>query len=735
MFNKNYQLLTNRARVKRHAWSAVSCILLCALLAGFFNGTAAAHSLPAPVSDGLEDNFAALESQLESIRQVLKIPGMSAAVVKDQELVWAAGFGYADLENQIPATPDTPYELASVTKPVAAVIIMQLVEAGLVDLDVPLSQYGVDMFGGDVTVRHLLTHTSEGIPGEVHDYNGNRFARLGGVIEGASGKTFATLLSENILLPLGMENTALNPFNNWGGPKKDPLEDFARTLGWGADFRTYPDVYARLAKPYQFDSQHNIIPGMFFLYHNPGAGLISSVTDLAKFDVALDQGVLIGASYKAEMLSPAVSTYNNRRDLNYGLGWYVQEFEGLRLLWHSGRWEPSSSALYLKIPELRLTFIVLANTDNLTVPFAGIGNGDITKSSFFLAFFRNLVFSAENGAALPAIDWSASEGDLVTLLAAVEDKAARKFLERELWSYRQAFARSGQSDQVEKLNHVRLRAFSKSLFGSDPFITTIAGLNPAVPTAVHAGTLAQVTKAIAIWICLLLISTVWMCATLLFSRGIAGWVRLLWVLSALLLGPAAVLIYRASRRSQDGNQSSSWTQAWRASALMVPVYAAAWSLALTLLMQVGYSPHPLMILGASYFVPLLVVIVLVRIPLQYRGASENLWRKLTHGLLADITTNNLAYAVFFPLVMLFSERVLTTLPHPSSPFFWGMITWAALAALVTQIPLQRWLSQRGYALYSDQDQADASQGSLKPALAGTLVLIVLSLAFTISQSG
>jgi CubicO group peptidase (beta-lactamase class C family) len=59
---------------------------------------------------------------------MLKNSGMSAAVVQDQELIWASGFGYVDVENQIAAGPDTPYGLASVTKPVAAVLIMQLVE-------------------------------------------------------------------------------------------------------------------------------------------------------------------------------------------------------------------------------------------------------------------------------------------------------------------------------------------------------------------------------------------------------------------------------------------------------------------------------------------------------------------------------------------------------------------------------------------------------------------------------
>ena len=66
---------------------------------------------------------------------MLKIPGMLVALVQDQQVIWAKGFGYADLENQVLATANTPYGLASVTKPITAVLIMQLVEEGIVDLD------------------------------------------------------------------------------------------------------------------------------------------------------------------------------------------------------------------------------------------------------------------------------------------------------------------------------------------------------------------------------------------------------------------------------------------------------------------------------------------------------------------------------------------------------------------------------------------------------------------------
>ena len=85
---------------------------------------------------GLEAKFS---MELDILRQENRIPGMSAAVLRDQEVVYARGFGYADLQKQVLATEHTPYNLASCTKPIAAVILMRLVEQGQLDLDAPMA--------------------------------------------------------------------------------------------------------------------------------------------------------------------------------------------------------------------------------------------------------------------------------------------------------------------------------------------------------------------------------------------------------------------------------------------------------------------------------------------------------------------------------------------------------------------------------------------------------------------
>jgi CubicO group peptidase (beta-lactamase class C family) len=688
----------------------------------------------------VNERFTSFETHLDTIRQALKIPGMSAAVVQNQELVWAAGFGYADLENQVVATPDTPYGLASVTKPVAAVLIMQLVEQGLVDLDAPLTQYGVNMDNDDITVRHLLTHTSEGVLGTVHNYNGSRYARLGGVMEGASGQTFATLLSERVLLPLGMYDTALNPVNNWGGLLLTGVNDFKVALGWGPNFQHYPDVYAHLAQPYQFDHEYNFIPGMYHLYHNPGAGLISSVNDLAKFDIALDNGLLLGDVAKSEMFSPAYSTYNNQSDLMYGLGWYIQEFEGLQLFWHTGRWPPSTSALYLKVPDKDLTLIVLANTDNLTVPFYSIGCcGDVSKSILTLAFFRHFIFPQQHGVELASIDWKVSQGELVRQLDEVEDPAARIFLERELWSFRQVFASTGQHGQAEKLRRVSFHTFSNSSFRGDELFTSLTGQYPLIPPTVPASAYVWISWGMAIWFLLTFISLIWMMLRLGHAKQLFRWDGFVWLLATLFLGPISLGIHALTYPRSSETPPEKWRKAWSASLLIISGYTLAWCFAIAILQNLGFDPHPLMILGTTYLAPLLVGLFFIRVPLLSRQIDAGFGRVASQCLLSEIITLNVGFSVLFPLTMFLGERLFTTIPHLSSPYFWGMIAFMAAVGLLIQFPLNYWMTHRRYWIPSDEIPEGTHDLNL-PTMRGswvvlliTIVILVGALVATIQQ--
>jgi CubicO group peptidase (beta-lactamase class C family) len=655
---------------------------------------------PADSAPGDTPDYPALESDLEAVRKALEIPGMAAVVVENQQLVWAQGFGYADLENKIEADLHTPFGLASVTKPVAATLIMQLAEEGTIDLDAPVVTYGVEVSdGAGVTTRHLLTHTSEGVAGAVHRYNGNRYGLLGGVIEGATGKTFAELLGERILVPVEMIDTALNPINAWGGISVRGVEELRSALGWGESFEHYPDVYGRLAQPYQFDDAYGLIPGMYHLYHNPAAGLVSSVHDLAKFDIALDQGLLLGEQARAEMFAPAIPTISSRSDLAYGLGWYVQEFEGLQLLWHQGRWPPSTSALYLKVPDLNLSFVVLANTDNLTVPFPGIGDGDVVGSTLVLTFFRHFVFAQQHGYGLPSIDWAAAEPQLVGRLAAVEDEASQTFLERELWSFRQAFASSGQQAQADVLKKVSTEAFPDSTLRRNPTFTSTVGRFPIVPPVPSVRTFVLVGRVVLAWLIVVLVALIWMIVRLVRAPRATTWEWMVWLAATVLLGPIALLVHRLAHSVSDTEEADRRRQVICASVFSITGYAFAWSVAFVILANLGDDPHPLAIPGTTLLIPLLVGLLLIRAPLLHRSALISYRKGASRGFLAELITWSLGFAVFFPLTLYVDNGWLSTIPSPTSPYFWGMMSAMTLVGWVVLMPLNSVMRGRGFSIW------------------------------------
>jgi CubicO group peptidase (beta-lactamase class C family) len=112
---------------------------------------------------------------------------MSAAIADDQRILWARGFGIANVERGVPAREDTIYHLASLTKPYAATVALQLVQEDRLDLNAPVSQFGIAMKrSAPVEVWHLLSHTSDEPPGTQYRYDGNAFGRLTQVIERAT---------------------------------------------------------------------------------------------------------------------------------------------------------------------------------------------------------------------------------------------------------------------------------------------------------------------------------------------------------------------------------------------------------------------------------------------------------------------------------------------------------------------------------------------------------------------
>jgi len=297
-----------------------------------------------------------LEVELDRLRRRLSIPGFSAAVVKDQQLLWARGFGCADIASGTPATPRTPYHLASLTKPIAATILLQLVEEGLVGLEDPVSEYGIHLDNSDaVRVEHLLSHTSQGVPGRRYRYCGDCFGLIDQVMISAVGKEFRDLVIERILEPLGLQDTLPSPVG----------EEAVAYAGGEGDPR-FQEAWDRLATPYWLVKGYGNVVDGYAEYFGAAAGLISSVADYAAFDVAVDQHLLLSSETQELAWTPFRSS--GGRDLAYGYGWFIQKRKGLRYVWHYGYWS-STSTLIVKVPERGLTFLLFANSDRLSSPF------------------------------------------------------------------------------------------------------------------------------------------------------------------------------------------------------------------------------------------------------------------------------------------------------------------------------------------------------------------------------
>jgi len=388
-------------------------VTILALLVLNLQSQAQAQSKPRNRTAGRDlQRLHRLETQFEQLRWVLRIPGMSAAIVKDQKLLWAKGFGYADLEKRVPATPRTLYYIASLTKPFAATALMQLVEQGKLDLDDPMSNYSSEFKDDTVKVKHVLSHTANAPPGDRFRYDGARYSLLTAVIEKKTGKPFRDLLTEMFLDPLEMSDSI---------PSRDTFDVAAKNpnLYDEAKLRRYHQSLSRYAKPYRLYGDEVIHTSYPWEGVSAAAGLLSTVPDLAKFLIAIDQHVFLKPETQAQSWTPFVS--NSGKPLPHGLGWFVENYQKLRCIWHFGNDPFEFSGTIVLIPDRHLSLILLANSDALSVPF--LRTGILQSSPFVQSFLRLCVFENQLGRALPDPNWRAGKDDFEKQLAAFRKTA------------------------------------------------------------------------------------------------------------------------------------------------------------------------------------------------------------------------------------------------------------------------------------------------------------------------
>jgi CubicO group peptidase (beta-lactamase class C family) len=294
------------------------------------------------------------------------IPGLSLAVVHDGKIVKACGYGYADLERNVRATPQTVYQLASVSKQFTAAGIMLLVQDGKIDLDAPLSTYisGTPDTWKEITIRELLTHTSgmarepadksgrtyrddipedemlriaESMPlltppGTRYSYSNLGYNLLGMVIERVSGKPYAQYMHDRIFGPVGMTATRLNDLHAI-------LKNRACGYQWAND---------------RLRGAETISPTHYF----GAGGIISNVLDLARWDMALYNESPLTSASRSTMWSKM--PLKDGKTSDYGFGWNVSSVKGHDNLNHDGLLD-GFQTFFTRYPKDSLSVIVLLN--------------------------------------------------------------------------------------------------------------------------------------------------------------------------------------------------------------------------------------------------------------------------------------------------------------------------------------------------------------------------------------
>jgi CubicO group peptidase (beta-lactamase class C family) len=314
-----------------------------------------------------------LDTLVEAHRKERHIPGLSVAVIKDGKLVLAKGYGLANVEHNVPAKPETIYQSGSVGKQFTATAVMMLVEEGKLGLDDKISKYleGTPEAWNDITIRHLLTHTSgiknytpkdlnyrqdyseeelvkkaaalppDFAPGEKWRYSNTGYVLLGIIIHKASGEFYGDFLRRRVFKPLGM--------------------DTARII-------SEPDIIPNRAAGYhlvlgQLRNQEWVSPS---LNTTADGSLYLTVLDMAKWDAALYTEKLLKKASLEQMWTPVKT--RDGKEHPYGFGWAVHEAKGRKVIEHGGIWQGFCAAI-VRYPDDKITAVVLTN----------LTEGDATK--------------------------------------------------------------------------------------------------------------------------------------------------------------------------------------------------------------------------------------------------------------------------------------------------------------------------------------------------------------------
>jgi len=328
--------------------------------------------VPLHAQDLLYSYFA---DYLDALRTQTGIPGLAAAIVSVDGTVKEFSFGQKDIERSDPTYAYTPFHFGGLTQIVTASIVLRCVEEGRLSLDDRIGQFKKSSPDADATIRQVLTHTS-GSPGNlVFNYRPERLEALSHAIRACSGDSYRERVG------IVLDQFAM--VDSVPGPDVIHLEPPAEGIPAPDAVARYTKSLNSLATPYAVNSQRRASPSQYSVTTlTPASGLISTVRDFAKFDLALRGGFIkpetLGEAWRAPL-------DKNGHPLPHGLGWFVQTYNGKPIVWQFGLDENAASSMVLTVPSRGITLILVANSDGLVKPFA-LSAGDVTLSPFASVF-------------------------------------------------------------------------------------------------------------------------------------------------------------------------------------------------------------------------------------------------------------------------------------------------------------------------------------------------------------
>jgi ketosteroid isomerase-like protein len=221
----------------------------------------------------------------------------------------------------------------------------------------------------------------------------------------------------------------------------------------------FDTVVKTLAQPYALDREFKITKISYPQGFSTAAGLISTVLDMAKYDIAIDQNKFLTKETQQLAFTPTVSTKGE--PLPYGLGWFTQNYKGTKMLWHYGYWTGNSSFI-LKVPEQNITFIIMANSDNLSRP-TDLGSGDALSSAVSMAFLKTFIFPEKFGESMPEISWNAPVTELKNQLNVIAAKPYADLYRTDLVTKFRIYQSVGRATEAAQLMKMYGELFSKPM--------------------------------------------------------------------------------------------------------------------------------------------------------------------------------------------------------------------------------------------------------------------------------